>query len=165
LVERIGHRIQEHVVAHELDQVSIVLHGGEPLLVGLDGLREIVATLSSIIKCRISWGLQTNATLLDESIIEFFFDNAFRIGLSIDGTREHNDRHRLYHNGESSYDDTVRAIRLLTSHKDWRSVFGGILVVIDVENRPGDVLDAIVELGVHSANLLLPDSSLWQMAV
>jgi uncharacterized protein len=157
VTRRIAGRIQEHVAKHALKEVTIVFHGGEPLLVGLGGLRELVATLSSIIQCRIHWGMQTNGTLLDESIMQFFFDHSFRVGLSLDGTRAHNDRHRLYRNGDSSYDKAVRAIQLLTSCSDWRKVFGGILVVIDVDNRPGDVLDAIVGLGVHSANLLLPD--------
>src|SRR3954466_144533 len=59
VVRLIAGRIQEHVVKHGLKDVTIVFHGGEPLLVGLTGLRNLVATLSSIIRCRIHWGMQT----------------------------------------------------------------------------------------------------------
>jgi uncharacterized protein len=154
---QIARRIQEHIEAHELESVTIVFHGGEPLLVGLSGIEKLVSVLSSHIKCRIHWGMQTNGTLLDDSLIQCFFDYGFRIGLSLDGTREHNDRHRLYHNGKSAYDDTVAAIRLLMSYENWKQIFGGILVVVDVRNRPADILAALADLKVHSANLILPD--------
>jgi uncharacterized protein len=153
----IASRVQEHVKTHELHDVTIVFHGGEPLLLGLSSLRVLVDIFSAQISCKIHWGMQTNGTLLDDAWIGFFIDRGFRIGLSLDGSREQNDKHRLYHNGEGAYDDTVCAIRRLTSHPKWKQVFGGVLVVVDVDNSPADILATLAELGIHSANLILPD--------
>jgi uncharacterized protein len=150
--------IQQHVVEHELSDVAIVFHGGEPLLAGRERLEVLVDILSSVVSCRIQWGLQTNGTLLDRDLIEFLFEHRFSMGLSIDGTRAHNDRHRIYHSGASSYDDTVRAIRLLQSYPDWRQVLEGVLVVIDIRNHPADILQAVADLGVPGVKLLLPDA-------
>ena len=153
----IATRIQEHVVEHRLEEISIVFHGGEPLLAGIRRLTEYVRILKSIIKCRIQFGMQTNGILLDSSIIKFLSDNRFRVGISLDGTREHNDRNRLYRNKRSSYDDTIGSIKLLQSQEDSRSIFGGILIVIDLRNKPADILNTLDDLGIGGANLLLPD--------
>jgi len=154
----IASAIQQHVAEHELTEVSIVFHGGEPLLVGLGRLQVLVDIFSSAIRCRINWGLQTNGTLLDDALVGFLFKHSFGVGLSIDGARFHNDRHRLYHSGASSYDDTLAAIRLLQSYPNWSQILGGVLFVIDIRNDPAEVLKAIVDLEVSGAKLLLPDA-------
>ncbi|NEC12566.1 radical SAM protein, partial [Streptomyces sp. SID8014] len=59
-------RIAEHAAAHRLPAVSLVLHGGEPLLAGMDRL----AAFAGLVRRRLPAGtrarvtLQTNATLL-----------------------------------------------------------------------------------------------------
>lgn len=154
---QISARIQEHVEVHGLQDVTIVFHGGEPLLLGLPSLRRLVDIFSAQIRAKIRWGMQTNGTLLNDELIRFFFDCGFRIGLSLDGSREQNDKHRFYHSGGSAFDDTVGAIRRLTSYENWNQVFGGVLVVIDVENRPAEILATLADLRIKSANLILPD--------
>lgn len=149
--------IQQHVAEHQLPEIAIVFHGGEPLLAGRERLQELVGIFSAAIECRIQWGLQTNGTLLDGELVEFLFEHGFSMGVSIDGMRAHNDRHRVYHSGASTYDDTVQAIRLLQSYPNWRRHLEGVLVVIDVRNDPADVLRAVAELGVPGVKLLLPD--------
>lgn len=158
-IEKVASRIQEHVAEHNLSDVSIVFHGGEPLLAGLNRLKDYTNILTSTIKCPVSFGMQTNAILLDTPLIEFFYENNFRLGISIDGTREHNDRNRIYPNKKSSYDDTVKSIKLLQSFPDYKKIFGGVLIVIDVRNKPADILQTLDELGIRGANLLLPDSN------
>jgi uncharacterized protein len=157
LLDSIAVRIQEHADEHDLDEVKIVFHGGEPLLAGLDRLKEYVKRLKSIISCQIDFGMQTNGILLNNSIIDFLFENQFQIGISLDGTRKHNDRHRLYSSQKSSYDKTVKAIELLQSKEDEGKIFGGILTVVDLSNKPVKILENFDELGIRSANLLLPD--------
>jgi len=157
-IRLLASRIQEHVVRHALADVTVIFHGGEPLLLGAVRLEEYATILTETIQCPIHWGLQTNGVLLNEAFIEVFFKYGFRIGLSIDGSREHNDRSRVYHNGKSAYADTIQAIELIKSYPEWNTIFGGVLVVIDLRNEPEDVLSAIVDLGVTSANLLLPDA-------
>lgn len=149
-------RIQEHVAEHNLEEISIVFHGGEPLLAGLSRLEEYVSRLRSTIGCRIRFGMQTNGILLDSALSRFLSKHDFRVGISLDGNREHNDRNRLYSNNNSSYDQTIAAIKLLQSQK-YSGVFGGVLIVVDIRNKPSEILCTLHELGIGGANLLLPD--------
>jgi uncharacterized protein len=66
----------------------------------------------------IEFSLTTNATLLNEEIIEFLSDNRVGVTVSIDGDRELNDRQRVFHNGKGSYDVIVPNIKkLLKRHR------------------------------------------------
>ena len=158
IAEHVATAIQQHVTEYDLSDIAIIFHGGEPLLAGLERLQALVSIFSSAIHCHVHWGMQTNGTLMSVGLAEFLSHNNFSIGLSIDGMRIHNDRHRLYHSGASSYEDTVQAIRLLQSYPNWKELLGGVLVVIDIRNDPAAVFEAIVGLNVPGANLLLPDA-------
>jgi uncharacterized protein len=159
VLEQVARRIQEHVVTHDLNEVSVVFHGGEPLLAGVDRLKDYVTVLSSTITCPVKFGMQTNGILLDKELIAFLSENQIRIGISLDGVRTNNDRFRVYHDGRSSYDETVSAIRLVQSYPEHKQILGGILVVVDIRNKPIEILRALDDLGVRGANLLLPDSN------
>jgi uncharacterized protein len=66
----------------------------------------------------IEFSLTTNATLLNEEIIEFLSDNRVGVTVSIDGDRELNDSQRVFHNGKGSYDVIVPNIKkLLKRHR------------------------------------------------
>lgn len=157
IASQIASRIQEHVNEYSLNEITIIFHGGEPLLLGLIKLQNLVNVFSTAINCPIHFSMQTNGTLLDKSIVDFFFDNNFQIGLSLDGNRMHNDKHRVYHNGKSTYLDTINAISLIKSYKEWRKLLGGLLIVIDINNKPFEILEELRKLDICSANLLLPD--------
>ena len=49
LVAEAARRISEHAQRHLLDRVSVVLHGGEPLLLGRERLNGLLSTLRSVI--------------------------------------------------------------------------------------------------------------------
>ncbi len=159
VAQQLALRIQEHVAAHSLNEVSVVFHGGEPLLAGIDRLRHYVTIFSSTIACTVKFGMQTNGTLLDQELIDFLSEHQIRIGISLDGVRANNDRFRVYHDGRSSYEDVTSAIRLVQSSPMHRQILGGILIVVDLRNKPVEILRALDELGVMGANLLLPDSN------
>jgi uncharacterized protein len=48
--------------------------------------------------------LTTNATLLRDEIIDWIVENDVGVTVSIDGDREQQNRHRVFHNGKGSYD-------------------------------------------------------------
>jgi uncharacterized protein len=159
IVKKIAQRIQDHVEEHKLCNISIVFHGGEPLLAGINRLRNYIEILLTIVKCPIEFGMQTNGILLSPQSINLFFEYNFRVGISIDGSKENNDRNRLYSNKRSSYFDTVSGIKLFQSYPNYKKVLGGVLVVIDINNDPKEVLKGLIDLGIEGANLLLPDNN------
>lgn len=157
-----GERIAEHAKSHSLDQVRVTLHGGEPLMVGHDGLRTIVGELQdSIGSCTsLEIGLQTNGVLLDEHVAELILTEHLRVGISLDGGPAANDRHRRYAHGASSYADVVRAVRLMTT-PELRPHFAGLLATIDPVNDPVRLYHDLAALRPGRIDLLLPHAT-WE---
>ena len=60
--------------------------------------------------------LQTNGTLLDDEWCEFFKENNFLIGLSLDGPRHLHDYFRVDKGGKPTFDKVMRGLRLLQKH-------------------------------------------------
>src|SRR5215471_14248232 len=55
-------RIADHAARHHLDTVHVVLHGGEPLLLGIDGLRSAIEHIRAAIDpvARLDLRVQSN---------------------------------------------------------------------------------------------------------
>ena len=65
----------------------------------------------------VDFSLTTNATLLKPEVIEFLADNRIGVTISIDGPKEMQDKFRVFHNGEGSYDVVAPKIKeLLRRH-------------------------------------------------
>ena len=62
---------------------------------------------------RLDLRIHTNGVLLDERFLRAFRRARVKVGISLDGDRAANDRHRRYADGRSSYDQVIRAIGLL----------------------------------------------------
>jgi len=157
VLEASATRISEHVDAHDLDEVRIILHGGEPLLAGAAFLRTLTEVIRSAVRpsTRVGFGMQTNGVLLTEQAIDLCAALHISVGISLDGGREANDRHRNFKNGRSSYDKVVSAIeRLLASGHP--QLFTGILCTIDLANDPVATYDQLVSLGAPAIDFLLP---------
>jgi uncharacterized protein len=153
-------RISDHARQHRLGEVNIVLHGGEPLLLGHDGMREVVYTLRSLIDpvTRLDLRIHTNGVLLDERFCELFADYDVRVGVSLDGDRTANDRHRRFADGRSSHAQVRQALALLRK-PEYRHLYTGILCTIDVANDPIAVYDALLAEAPPRIDLLLPHAT------
>jgi uncharacterized protein len=161
-VQFTGQRIAEHAKEHGLASVSVTLHGGEPLMLGYDGFREIVDGLRHAVGgcAELEIGVQTNGVLLDEKFADYMLAERIRVGISLDGGRAANDRHRRYARGESSYDEVVRAVRLMTAPR-FRPIFAGLLATVDPTNDPVQVFRDLEALQPGRADLLLPHAT-WE---
>lgn len=160
VISRTAQRIAEHARTHGLPTVQVVLHGGEPLLAGLAKLRRVTTELRSALAgiSRLDLRIHTNGVLLDEEFCEFFAEQDVRIGISIDGDRAANDRHRRYADGRSSYDKVIRAIELLRTSR-FRDLYGGLLCTIDVTNDPVAVYESLLALDPPQIDFLLPHAT------
>ncbi|MEU8331407.1 FxsB family cyclophane-forming radical SAM/SPASM peptide maturase [Micromonospora sp. NPDC048839] len=152
-------RIGEHVRAHDQADVRIVLHGGEPLLVGApnlvrmaDRLREAVAPSQAQVS------VQTNGTLLTPRALSLLADARVRVGVSLDGDRTSNDRHRRYASGRSSYEEVDSALRLLAERPD---SYAGVLCVVDLAADPRQTYETLVSYRPPMVDFLLPHAN-WE---
>lgn len=146
-------RAKEHMGRHGLNSFFVTLHGGEPLLMGLEGIRERAELLRNTIPGEVTLGMQTNGLLLNKKMAKMLADLDFRVGISVDGGREANDRHRVDQAGRSTYDRVLRAIDVAKEAKlKW-----GLLAVIDLENDPLETYDALEALDPpEGMDFLLP---------
>jgi uncharacterized protein len=110
--------IRQTVQAHQGPEVVIAWQGGEPTLMGLDFFRRSIVYEKKYLKPGFSLQntLQTNGTLLNDEWCEFFRENEFLIGLSIDGPREMHDLYRVDKGGQPTFDKVMRAARLMQKH-------------------------------------------------
>jgi uncharacterized protein len=153
--DRTAARIREHLLRHGLTRARAVFHGGEPLLVGADRLSRMAGQLREAMPSGTAMDvtIQTNAVRLRARDIELFATHGIRVGVSLDGDRQANDRHRRSAGGRSSFDAVHRALGLLGQRPD---IFAGILCVVDLANDPARTYDALVQHRPPTVDFLLP---------
>ena len=153
-------RIAEHAEAHRLSRVSVVLHGGEPLLLGPQRMREVLVELRAGIGrvAELDLRMQSNGVLLSEQFCELFGEFDVRVGISLDGDQVANDRHRRFADGRSSHAKVVQALHLLAQPRYQRQ-YAGILCTVDVANDPVAVYEALRSHRPPRIDLLLPHAT------
>jgi uncharacterized protein len=153
-------RIRDHVRQHDLVEVRVILHGGEPLLAGRDVLRRLIedirATIGSTSRLRLS--LQTNGLLLDEPMLDLLLAYGAEVGVSLDGAAEDNDRHRRHPDGRGSHLAVVRALTLLGTSR-YRPIFSGILCTVDPRTDPVATYEALLSHRPPLIDFLLPHAN------
>lgn len=110
--------IRQLIEAHRTSQVTVAWQGGEPTLMGLDFFRKAIAFQEQYRKPGMTFEntMQTNGTLLNDEWCEFFKENNYLIGLSLDGPRELHDANRVDKGGGGTFDRVMRGLRLLQKH-------------------------------------------------
>ncbi|MGW4498114.1 FxsB family cyclophane-forming radical SAM/SPASM peptide maturase [Micromonospora sp. NPDC004336] len=159
-VAAVAGRIAEHAATHRLDAVRVVLHGGEPLLAGAARLDATAAALRRAIGpvARLDLRMQSNGVLLTPEICDVLLAHDVKVGISLDGDRAANDRHRRHANGASSHRQVLRALSLLRSPA-YRAVYAGILCTVDVANDPIRVYEALLAEEPPHVDFLLPHAN------
>lgn len=147
-------RIADHAEDHHLSNVQVILHGGEPLLPGPDYIDSVASLLRSTIGATVDLRVQTNGTLMSNSMLEILSRHNVRIGFSLDGDQQANDRHRRYASGRGSYDAVASSLRRLLTRAP--HLLAGILCTIDLRNDPVETYEALQEFEPPLVDFLLP---------
>lgn len=112
--------IRDHIDAQSegASQVDFIWHGGEPMLSGLGFYQQVIELQKRYSNGkRIVNTLQTNGTLINARWAEFFYQNNFMLGISIDGPNLLNDIARIDKHGKSSFERTMRGVKHLKKQK------------------------------------------------
>lgn len=115
---------REYIEAQTMNQVLFTWHGGEPLLRSLDFYRKALSLQQKYAGGRrIDNVIQTNGTLLTDEWCEFFAQNHWLVGISIDGPQPDHDHYRLTAAGKPSWKKVMQGIKLLKKHGvDWNAM-------------------------------------------
>jgi uncharacterized protein len=148
------HYIRQRLEASPGPVTHFEWHGGEPTLLGLDYFQTIVRLQRA--HCppgrTVSNGLQTNGLILDKTWAHFLRQEAFSVGLSLDGPAGFHDAFRRTAGGEPSHAQAMQAFQCLQQ----AGVFCNVLCVLQAENtaEPDRVYDFFRVLGVKYLQFL-----------
>ena len=126
---------REYIEAQTMSQVLFTWHGGEPLLRSIDFYRKALSLQQKYAGGRrIDNVIQTNGTLLTDEWCEFFAQNHWLVGISIDGPQPDHDHYRLTAAGKPSWQKVMQGIKLLKKHGvEWNAM---AVVNADNANHP-----------------------------
>ena len=115
---------REYIEAQTMNQVLFTWHGGEPLLRSIDFYRKAISLQKKYAGGRrIDNVIQTNGTLLTDEWCEFFAQNHWLVGISIDGPQPDHDHYRLTAAGKPSWKKVMQGIKLLKKHGvEWNAM-------------------------------------------
>lgn len=138
---------------------SVILHGGEPLLLGARRLEQFCNTLRTALPQPCGLHLQTNGLLLSDAVLDILV--RFRVGISIslDGPPHTHDQFRTDRHGRGSYAMVAAAIERVTARDDARPLFAGLLAVIDPTSDPCEVYSALKSTGTPAVDFLVRDGN------
>jgi len=152
-------RLAAHIEEFGLTFFSLVFHGGEPLLFPKRRFVELQEKLREIEQqtgCVISRAICTNAILVDTEWADILRTYEVRVGVSLDGPAEINDRHRVDHKGQGTHAGTLAGIACLRD----AGIEPGLISVCNPATDPEAIMRYVVEeLGIKGFDILPPDAT------
>ena len=140
--------IKDYIESQVSPEVLFTWHGGETLM-------RPIAFYENALELQKFYGrgrhiencIQTNGTLITDEWCKFFKENAFLVGVSIDGPQEFHDEYRKTAGGGPSFQKVMKGIRLLNKHGvQWNA----LAVVNDFNvDYPLDFYHFFKEIGCH----------------
>lgn len=137
-------------------RMALIMHGGEPTLVGTQRFRWFVETARKILGNRLMLvAIQTNALLITQEWADLFLELDIQVSVSLDGTPEVNDANRIDHSGHGSHQRTVVGIHELQS----RGVEPRIICVVNPSASGKQTYQHFRQLGINQMDFLFPDTT------
>lgn len=132
------------------DRCDFIWHGGEPMVAGIDFFKQAIYYQNLIRKNGqiVENMLQTNGTLISKDWIDFFKENNFSLGISLDGSKIYHDFYRRDKTNRGSFEKVKESINLLKKE----GIGFGVLAVITKVNKNSiyEILNFFVSLGIKS---------------
>jgi uncharacterized protein len=141
------------------EPLSIVMHGGEPLMLGLQAMSSLVAGLRHGLRSDAGLHVQTNGVLLTDAFIALFARYEVGVSISFDGPADVHDANRLDRRSRGSYDRVAAAITRLCQHLQGKKLFSGVLAVVDPTSDAHAVYQALKSTGAPGFDVLYRDGN------
>jgi uncharacterized protein len=138
---------------------SVVLHGGEPFLLGKRRLFELLKELRQVLPQHYPISIQTNGILISSEILDVCMQFRASVAVSIDGPEHIHDRFRVGHSGEGTFKKVLKGIEVLSKHPDATFLNAGLLAVIDPISDPVEIYHFFKTFSAPSVDFLYKDGN------
>ena len=158
VLRRLLQRIEEHIAKHSLIEFPIILHGGEPLLWGIENFHLIAKAceaISSRTGCDIPIAVTTNGVLIDDEWLNCFEARNISVAISLDGPASIHDIHRRTFQGTGTHAAVERAARMLVS----RDIGVTALAVCNPAYLPEQYVEFFAACGIANYDIMIPDAT------
>ena len=105
-------------------QYNVVFFGGEPLT-NMPLIRKVVSYCEerfADLESEVSFTMTTNATMLNEDLVDWFNEHRFGLTISMDGPKAMHDKNRITVGGQGTYDVVKQKVDMLLSRYTSRPV-------------------------------------------
>lgn len=161
VTDQLAARIREQCEKYALEDFTVELHGGEPLLLGKQRFGELLERLyEGVGDIRLNVVMQTNGMLLDHAWLELLAYYGVTFGLSLDGPPEIADRRRVTATGKGATAKVLQRIAELRSQSEYfEALNSGILCVLDPYADGAALVHWFADNGFRGLDFLLPDGN------
>jgi uncharacterized protein len=138
--------VQQYIEMQKASIITFVWQGGEPTLLGVAYFRKVVGLQKKYAGGkRIENAFQTNGILLNREWADFFAENGFLVGISIDGPQKLHDCYRVNKGGGPTFEKVLQGLEYLKSNQ----VEFNTLTVVHRKNadHASDVYRFLKEIG------------------
>jgi uncharacterized protein len=130
------------------NSLDIIWHGGEPLTAGYRFFKSILEIQAHHPEIHFKNHVQTNATLMDESLAALFAENNFYMGFSLDGPEDLHDLHRRTRKlNRGTFKDTMRGVEMYQKRARLERIPVMMVVTTASIDRCGDIYSFFKDLG------------------
>ena len=137
----------------------VVLHGGEPLLLGISNLKFVISKLRAELPPENPISIQTNGILINREILDLCARARVTLSISIDGPQHVHDQNRVGFDGDGTFDKVLAGIEQLQAHPDSEFLFTGLLAVVNPESDPREVYSFFKQLAPPSVDFIYRDGN------
>ncbi|MBR1160268.1 radical SAM protein [Bradyrhizobium elkanii] len=151
-------RLEQHVARYSLVDFPVILHGGEPLLWGVDNFHRFAEACEGVTSrtgCEIPIAVTTNGVLIDDQWLDCFEARNISVAISIDGPAHIHDAHRKTFQGTGTHAAVERAARMLVS----RDIGVIALAVCNPAYAPQEYADFFAACGISNYDIMIPDAT------
>lgn len=151
-------RLREYLTSRNETRANIVLHGGEPFLLGADGLDKFFSAAKDTFAGSgfdIQLTAQTNGLLIDTEICSVFSKHGLGFGVSIDGIPGKGDGLRVDHAGQPVGHKLEERLNWLMQ-SPYSSCLAGILNVVNIHSDPIETLEYLLQFKPRGLDFRLP---------
>ncbi len=146
-------------VKYQRKRFSVVLHGGEPFLLGEKKLTHLLQQLRNVLPEDYPISIQTNGILTTNELLKICSRFRASVAVSIDGPEEIHNKYRVNHQSVGTFKQVLKGLEILVAHPDSKFLNAGLLAVIDPLSDAKEVYNFFKTLSAPSVDFLYKDGN------